>query len=466
MKRKELGGRIFAAAAAAALAVSGGSLSVLAAEAEPAITEAGSLSDPDKALSFSAGMIRKSVDNENEQLYSALGEAVEGSDFLYGEPLNGNPGYVVLTKKGELCGISALYAADGTELIPYGPAMIEHMADSDRFVKVYYIEEETENKEEAILYTTSSRFSLQPKEGDRLFTGNIQVYDLETRKFVENIRLTKPQSNIESTGETLLITADDGTEKIYDCDGKVLCENADNVNIQRRFYTASVDGGLIVYDAEYNRLCETGNSVNAIGKRTDCLQYVNEDGKRCVMDTAGKTLLETESTRYLDGEADTEVFEITREDGDEVLHGLLNPDGSALVEPQFTSMSYCGNGYYYGTKKGEDSGYAYTLISAQDGILCENTENLNTQFVTEYKENDASRTYFVVDDRDYTLELENASPIAFGLVKARDASGMWGLFDTITGEQVLDYEYMDIQTAYDMIYAYKDGEYTVYDVNR
>ena len=46
-----------------------------------------------------------------------------------------------------------------------------------------------------------------------------------------------------------------------------------------------------------------------------------------------------------------------------------------------------------------------------------------------------------------------------------EESRLYALFDTVTGEQLLDYEYTFMTAVDDYIYAYKDGVYEIYYVN-
>lgn len=427
------------------------------------LTELGTIEDESKDLSI-WGSITKKVDDETSLMYTELGEAVEGSEHLQAGALDREQQYIILTKKGELAASSALYSADGTELIPFGAAVIKMVYGSDRYVQVSYIEEETEQEEEAIVYSTDNRFSLFPKEGDQLFKGYWQIYDLKNKKFVENIKFTSTRAEVKAAdGDTFLVSGDDGSKKVYDCNGMVLCEDAGNVTFSNQFYFENVSSGVICYDSSYSRLFETNDTINAIGDRNDCLQYY-KDGVYGLIDTSGTIILETGFDSMINGKRDSDAFMVAEDVNDDFnfMHGLMRADGTLLADCQYNNISYCGNGYYYGTTKLDD-GYRYTILGEDSGVIFENAENFDSAHVTAYQKKEESCVYYVMNDRDYTLELGNSTPIDFCLVKAKDENGMWGLFETMTGAQVLDYAYMDIQMAYGKIYAYKDGAYTVYE---
>ena len=50
------------------------------------------------------------------------------------------------------------------------------------------------------------------------------------------------------------------------------------------------------------------------------------------------------------------------------------------------------------------------------------------------------------------------------LITVQNNEGKVALYDTITGEQLLDYKYTKIEYAAGCVYAYADGKYTVYEV--
>lgn len=76
-------------------------------------------------------------------------------------------------------------------------------------------------------------------------------------------------------------------------------------------------------------------------------------------------------------------------------------------------------------------------------------------------------TAFVVNDKSFSLTLEDSYPkkLMFGLIAAEsDSNGMYGVFDLFTGEQLLGYEYEEVNAAAGYLYAYKNGTWDVFRV--
>ena len=62
------------------------------------------------------------------------------------------------------------------------------------------------------------------------------------------------------------------------------------------------------------------------------------------------------------------------------------------------------------------------------------------------------------DDYPVTLQI--------GMLAARsDSERLYGVFDLFTGEQLLGYEYETVSVAADYLYAFKNEEWTVFQIN-
>ena len=85
---------------------------------------------------------------------------------------------------------TGLVDGEGNVLIPPEYALIKSFA-SDRYFQVFKATEITENKDEYLIYLTSSMFSLAPSDGDVLYKGNWYVYDIEAGKTVDGVSASK-----------------------------------------------------------------------------------------------------------------------------------------------------------------------------------------------------------------------------------------------------------------------------------
>lgn len=69
--------------------------------------------------------------------------------------------------------------------------------------------------------------------------------------------------------------------------------------------------------------------------------------------------------------------------------------------------------------------------------------------------------------QDYTLEAFQANTIGLnpGLISIRMSSGSkFGVEDVLSGSELLGYEYQEIRSAGSYLYAYKDGEWEIYEI--
>ncbi|MGN0465497.1 MAG: hypothetical protein ACI4F9_04005 [Lachnospiraceae bacterium] len=103
--------------------------------------------------------------------------------------------YLVLEKDYTKIGTKSLYKTDGTVLIESGFSCIgdvndsikkDGMRDLERYLAVYYFDEETKNKDEAIGLTDEKDEKIQcygTDIGKNLYKGYIKLYDLEKDLF-------------------------------------------------------------------------------------------------------------------------------------------------------------------------------------------------------------------------------------------------------------------------------------------
>lgn len=429
-----------------------GATAVSAAGTAPSLQEAGAIEDPDGNLRFSYGLngVLYTEKEDMYQLCSDLGAEVEGA--AYADIDEVTDGYYVARREEDGMIQSCLIKEDGTVLIPYGPALIDQL--SDRFLKVVYAEEVTENEDEAIIYFTSQMLSLGPEEDDVLYKGYLLVYDLEGERFLDNLRVTSGYTNLYATDETVFVQDYEGTPALYDGDGTVINDDMSGVTRVGSFFSKWQDGMTIVYSDRMERLFETTLQLSGIESRKDCLSYY-EDGKYGVLGTDGSILIPASYEYPLRDGGENLIFD------DDTRKGIVKPDGTVLAEDAFDYISF-ENGYYVAYYPDGDN----DVLISSDGTVYSNIEGSIPDTLVSIRTGEESYSVYVIEDGDYTLELADASPAGLHLVRGRDsASGKYGLFETVTGTQLLDYEYSAIETAYGKLYAYKDGIYTVFEAN-
>ena len=403
---------------------------------------------------------------DNIQFYTPLGVKVENGDCLNVSRI-GN--FYVLARQGEILSAVGLFTEDGEQLLPYEAARIAKVSGcSDRYLEVTYVTGETDSEENGLLYTTDAAFTIgyDAERGDKLYSGSKKIYDTVNKQFVANIEITKSTEDVNAYGNSLVVTDAEGKKTMYDCNGNVMRDDMSMIKISGEYYVASLDSGYAVFDSDLQRLFDTPMRVYSI-EGTEYFSYKNDNGNYCLMDKTGSLIFETQYTNELYSSGHPEIIKTVVYVNDDLKYGLLKADGTVLADGEYDSISYMGDGYFVGTKYGEDED-TYILIEENEGVISEElTEYFDTSHGTVHISYEDADAYFVVKDKDFTLRVEDGRAVGFNLVSNMDtASGKYGLIDTESGELVLDYEFTSIRESAGRIYAYKNGEYTVYQVNR
>ena len=434
--------------------------------AKRTLKKAASIKAEEGFLNFRSNAAYALISDDEAQLYNSSGKKVADSDFV---SVREEDGFYILARKGKELGICALFSSDGEEIIPFGPNSIKHL--SGNYWEVVDAGKKTDNEEEAVMYLTDAIWSMVPGDEDILYTGTIRVFNAEKKQYVDNIELTTPYARVKAVGNTLLVRDDEGNSKIYDGVGKVLEENAGQFSKIGNFYKESINGRTVVLDGELKQLFDTGfSNVNYADGEGNYFWYQDKEENTCILDREGEMVAETGKNITISPQGSTYgkasgYFScyIKNEDGDTV-YGLMKPDGTMAVDFEYDGVDYLGDGYYSMWNRKDDE-YFYSLYSESGGwITKDRSESFDDRMISCNRE-EGRELYFVVADRDYILELNDAYKVGYGLVAARDASsGLLGLFDVFSGEKLLDYEYAEINAAYDRVFAYKDGSYDIYEI--
>lgn len=419
----------------------------------------GEKSDPERQICFGGRYYMYKKEGDQEKMLDYLGKENAENDFQDIEYFQ--EGIYEVSKAADLFTLSGMVKADGTVLIPCEAAVITRL--SDRYLKVVYGERETENQEEALFYTHEGIFSLQPSEEDVLYAGYMKVYDLEKEKFIESITITSPTVRLETCADKLCITDENGNMKIYNSEGEVICEDASQFRVSGDFFVRRENSINIVYSSDLERLFETEFSVSGMTGRA-CLSYYNRDtGLYGLLNQSGDIIVEAKYSSI--DPVGSEAYKVRMAD-DKEYYGIIEEDGTIVAECEFENIEAGINQYYIGYKENEEGEYLYTLIGPDGIIYADSKERFEPSTLLSQREINGSEVYFVVEDQDYTLTLDAAEKLGVELVSAKNiTTGLYGVFELWTGEQILDYAYTDIQAAYGYLYAYKDGVYTVYQVN-
>ncbi|MBQ1974625.1 MAG: WG repeat-containing protein, partial [Ruminococcus sp.] len=119
-----------------------------------------------------------------------------------------NKGYIAVrelsgdNKNVNTCG---LVDKNGNEVLPCKYAGIEML--NDRYAKVITADKETTDKNAALIYFTDKMVSFSPDEGDVMYSGKWEVYDMTAKQPVKNATGTRPYT-VSAKGQFVIFTDD------------------------------------------------------------------------------------------------------------------------------------------------------------------------------------------------------------------------------------------------------------------
>lgn len=369
-------------------------------------------------------------------------------------------GYYAVADSADDINSTGLVTAEGEELIPCEVAMISDITydnyTSHRYVKVYYTTGTTTNQDDCILYATDSMFSLQPDEDDIMYTGYAQIYDLQEKKFVDNVKVTNGYAYaVKPCGNSFIVEVGDGTTVLYNADGSaVLTLDTTYYDSGEGFIGYSKGGTYYVYDESGKETLRKDTSISSISGKGGYLKEYTDD-VYTIIDIFGNPLMsqtfDSVCSCY-DG-----VFMVENNDK----YGLVAGDGTEIVPCTFDdNFTYIDWGFWY-----NGSSPDYNIFNA-NGVVAEHGDGYANKLVL-FKENSSSSDIFVLNDGDYTLTVDSTSVGSTntpGLATTYISGEGYGLYDTFSGEQLLPNEYKEIFVLDDYVYASREGTITVYEM--
>lgn len=423
------------------------------------LEEVGTVKDQSQDIYFQDNALLKVKSEKEAELLNYLGE--KATDKTYkGVNYLGNGIYEVSDASSKEANSVGLVNKEGEEILPCEAAKLEFLAGngdilSDRYLRVIYTTGETKNEEEAILYSTDNMFSIAPDEGDTLYTGYIQIYDLEKKQFIPDFKSTNgSQYSLVPCGDNIIYEDENGTKTLLNAEGKELQKmEASGASVGKTTYFYEDNGISRICDAQGNQLYETQNYIHVVDG-TD--YYTANDGENTTLITK-----EGASVLNLGGGDVYEIHENVVKVYKDDKYSLFTLDGEEIYAAPNSdiNINYLGRGYW--TVEESEGNYQIFTETGECG-------KTTSAALSNYIEDGDKYKVYIFNDGDYTLSVDSTSYTDFGndmpLITVQNNEGKVALYDTITGEQLLDYKYTKIEYAAGCVYAYADGKYTVYEV--
>ncbi len=343
--------------------------------------------------------------------------------------------------------------ATGKEIIPKKYAVIDSL--SDRYAKVCEATEITTNKDEALMYLSSSLFSVTASDDDTFYKGVWYVYDLTSGQMVSGATGTNATS-VYATEDLLTYTTDDNKRVTVNSKGQILPQNVSKHD--NGSYAIVEKGKGTMYDANGNILFTYSDDDYVPSSWEDgsyvARKYDNGKTDYAIMDNGGKILFKGMSDRP------TVRNELVMA-GDKV----YNLKGEVVFQGDYTIINRDES-----TKKVWllASSNAYALIDVNGTVLMQAPKNDDTYASVSggfyaHQQKNGEYCYYSFKDKDFTLP---GNDISGWLVSIDEADDSCSLVDVKTGEKILTgyRRYSGTCTADSITYIYAAVEGGGYDI--
>lgn len=346
--------------------------------------------------------------------------------------------------------------ANGNEIIPMEYAVIDEI--NERYFRVCEVTEQTENKDEALVYYSTDIFSLGADDDDTLFKGNWYIYDMVTAQKLEGATGTKA-NNIYSSGDFVQYTTDDGTTVKVNHKGEYLPEGASLLD--NGMYKIVEGNTGYLCDSEGTKLFEydldgfVPSSISGdylIGRK-----YVDYEPVYVIMDTAGN-ILSAEFNAFPDVRGSLVLADdiVCNFAGEQVYNGKAK---HLHAEETFGLLYVVRNDY------------DFAIIKEDGTVLFEGTEDdvYSVDYYTSFTikmEQDGKALFYCMEDQDFTIEGYAVGPY---LIKVTKPNYVYDLVDSLGGRTLLkNYEgYFIVETADSTLYVYAEsasGDFDIYTI--
>lgn len=335
----------------------------------------------------------------------------------------------------------------GKVIVPEEYASVDVL--NERFIKVCEVIEQTESKNDALLFSTDRSMAIFANDDDTFFKGNWCVFDTETGNKMESVTGTRASSVI-AYGNYIKYTTDAGEKKCVNADGKVLPEGAKLLDDGSYVVEKNESGS--VYDADGNKLFDYSTDNYKINNcMTDSKYYL----ARKNVDSSSKYIVVNKEGNVVS--AEFEEFPILYGECLFAENKMYDFEGNVVCDGEFKRASidkFTKNAIML-TAENDD----VTMIVDGKTVLARFKESddisVGISDFTVDKKTDDGYMYYSFKDKDYTLKGSSYGP---WVVKVTNADGSSNLVDTISGKTLIGNYKSIISTSYAGSEFYTFGE--------
>lgn len=345
----------------------------------------------------------------------------------------------------------------GKEIIPMKYASANEI--SDRYIYVCEVTEQTTDKQEALVYSSDSAFSINYSDGDILFKGKWYIYDMVSGKMLDGVSGTN-SCNINVYGNFIRYETDTGKKITVNEKGEKLSEDADL--FMNGYYALVKENAGAVYNSEHEKMFDYEIDSFVPCDSTDeyivASLYENGETKYVIMDTAGKVVSAEFSDR-------PDVYGKLVKAGEKI----YDFEGNMVIEGTFQVVHYekqFGDVWFLKNDK------EWTMIDKDGTVLYQGIEDDVTSVYTDRysieKKVDDKRMYYSFADKDFVIEGSSCAP---WLVSVSRPNRIYDMVDVISGKSIISgyNSYSNVVTSDGTIYVYAlkaGGGHDIYTVTK
>ena len=344
----------------------------------------------------------------------------------------------------------------------------DFMLDSDaldRFIRVYTVEAPTSDKHDYLLYFTDKMFSLMPGEGDHIYNGHWDLFDLAGEAFVPGISSAKRMDSAVKTVGNGILLKKDGGYVLVDAYGNEVLQCGEHVRPGNGFIVVLKEGIYTVYDdlgnEKFSLPKSDGTELMPLGSSESGYLKKTEGGSTEILDKNGNVLFK----------ADPAWGDLVRErDGVFVFNDsriLVSAEGKVIAEApaKLRWLKSDSTGYFttvplnYSDKPERDTQW----IASRAGVIAEDLEGSDT---LTFNFRDEAGSHYVFDEQSFSCEKASSEKmLGPGLLVKTGADDISGLYDLFSGAVLLEPRQIVIRTVGHMILAMDDsGIITTYEL--
>ncbi len=415
------------------------------------LTEIGTFSNIER-LAFSGDMpvIRETIDGEIvDFLYSYTGE-LKISSGCNSYTYLGN-GFTAMYDYNGIVPTARLVNVYTGEIIleDNSMALVEKL--SDRYCYIIHITEEvTENDNYFVCFS-----GLYISDGFAFFEGYGRVYDLQERKFIDNLIVTDPRSDYIplAIGTTVFCKVRTNTYDIYQENGTVT-SNVENVYLTKNGFIQTKDDNLVLYDYDYNTIAHVKNAKPFMEFGADGLIYSESYFNRGaylndqVVDINGNEII---PGTFKEVKINNDYIVVKNDDN---MEQLYLGDGSLLLSEEYMYMNSIKTLPLLKLSSSTNSSIKYLYVPGC-GIF-----DISDYWVDDlfYYKGDYKQYDFMVLATGETMRLTNSKTLIGTLMVDSDQ----GLIELINGTTVLEKGYDFVTATGEHLYVLHNDTWTVY----